>query len=240
MVASDRPAYRLTIKELPPDERPREKLRLRGAGALTNAELLAIILNTGVRGATVIDVANRLLKEHDGLLGLVRTDFEDLCRAHGLGEAKAAKLKAMLELARRISATQPEERPQIRTPEDIYALVGAEMAALDQEQLRVLLLDTKNRLIRAVTVYQGSVNSAQVRVAEVFKDAVKFNAPGIVVVHNHPSGDPTPSSADITLTAELSRAGQILGIDVIDHLVVGQSRFRSLRRLGLGFPVLRE
>ena len=125
MVASDRPTYRLTIKELPPDERPREKLRLHGTGALTNAELLAIILNTSVRGATVIDVANRLLKEHDGLLGLVRTDFEDLRRAHGLGEAKAAKLKAMLELGRRISATQPEERPQIRTPEDIYALVGA-------------------------------------------------------------------------------------------------------------------
>jgi DNA repair protein RadC len=159
-VASDRPTYRLTIKELPPDERPREKLRPRGAGALTNAELLAIILNTGVRGATVIDVANRLLKEHDGLLGLVRTDFEDLRRAHGLGEAKAAKLKATLELARRISPTQPEERPQIRTPEDIYALVGAEMAPLDQEQLRVLLLDTKNRLMRSVTVYQGSVNSA--------------------------------------------------------------------------------
>jgi DNA repair protein RadC len=146
----------------------------------------------------------------------------------------------MLELARRISATQPEERPQIRTPEDIYALVGAKMAPLDQEQLRVLLLDTKNRHMRSVTVYQGSVNSAQVRVAEVFKHAVKFNAPAIVAVHNHPSGDPTPSSADITLTAELNRAGPILGIDVIDHLVFGQSWFRSLWRLGLGFPILRE
>ncbi|MBX6343338.1 MAG: JAB domain-containing protein, partial [Thermomicrobiaceae bacterium] len=110
------------------------------------------------------------------------------------------------------------------------------MAALDQEQLRVMLLDTKNRVLRTATVYQGSVNSAQVRVSEVFKDAVRHNAPNVVVVHNHPSGDPTPSSADIALTAELSRAGQLLGIDVIDHLVVGHGRFCSLRRLGLGFP----
>jgi DNA repair protein RadC len=235
MVGQDRLSYHLTTKELPADERPREKLRLRGAGTLTNAELLAIVLNTGVRGATVIDLANRLLNDHHGLLGLVRSDFEELCRAHGLGEAKAAKLKATLELARRISAAQSGERPQIKTPEDIYALVGAEMSTLDQEQLRVLLLDTKNRLMRMVTVYQGSVNSAKVRVAEVFKDAVRLNAPGIVVLHNHPSGDPTPSSADVVLTAELCQAGQLLGIEVIDHLVIGQSQFRSLRRLGLGF-----
>lgn len=240
MGAEARAIYRLTIKELPPDERPREKLRLRGAGSLTNAELLAIILNTGVRGETVIDVAQRLLKEHDGLLGLVGTDFEELCRAHGLGEAKAAKLKAALELARRISVAQPEARPQVHTPEDIYAVAGSDMGALEQEQLRVLLLDTKYRVLRVVTVYQGSVNSAQVRVAEVFMHAVRLNAPALAALHNHPSGDPTPSAADVTLTAELCKAGQILGIDVLDHLIVGRGHFRSLRRMGLGFPVRRE
>lgn len=236
MSTEERTLYHLTIKELPQDERPREKLRLRGAAALTNAELLAIVLNTGVRGETVIELANRLLRDHGGLYGLVRADLSELERAHGLGEAKAAKLKAALALAQRISATQPEERPQIRTPEDAYAILGPELSALDHEQLRVLLLDTKNRVMRTVTVYQGSVNSAQVRVGEVFKDALRHNAPALVVCHNHPSGDPTPSTADITLTLELNRAAQILGLDLIDHLIVGQSQFRSLRRLGLGFP----
>ncbi|MDI3339719.1 MAG: DNA repair protein RadC [Sphaerobacter sp.] len=236
MTGEERSFYHLTMREMPPDERPREKLRLRGAAALTNAELLAIILNTGVRGETVVDVATRLLVEHDGLPGLARTDFDELCRARGLGEAKAAKLKAALELGRRLSVAQPEARPQVRTPEDIYAIAGSDMVALDQEQLRVLLLDTKNRALRTVTLYQGSVNSAQVRVAEVFRDAVRLNAPAIAVLHNHPSGDPTPSSADVALTVELVRAGQLLGIDLLDHLVVGHNQFRSLRRLGLGFP----
>jgi DNA repair protein RadC len=236
VLSDGRPDYHLTMKELPADERPREKLRLRGESALTNAELLAIMLNTGVRGETVIDVAYRLLNEFGGLGGLVRADITELQRAHGLGEAKAAKLKAALALAQRIAALQPEDRPQIRTPEDAFALAGNEMAALDHEQLRVMLLDTKNKIVRTVTVYQGSVNSAQVRVAEVFKDAVRHNAPGLVVLHNHPSGDPTPSAADIALTVELHRAGQLLGIDVIDHLIIGQGQFRSLRRLGLGFP----
>lgn len=232
-----RESYHLTIKELPADERPREKLRLRGAGALTNAELLAIILNTGLPGETVIDLANRLLVDHDGLVGLVRTDFEELCRVRGLGVAKASRLKAMLELARRISVDQPTERPQVRSPEDIYAVAGSDMAALEQEQLRVLLLDTKHRVLRTVTLYQGSVNSAQVRVAEVFTAAVRQNAPAIAILHNHPSGDPTPSSADVALTVELCRAGQILGIDLLDHLIIGHGQFRSLRRMGLGFPV---
>jgi DNA repair protein RadC len=236
MTADGRLDYHLTMKELPFDERPREKLRLRGESSLTNAELLAILLNTGVRGETVVDVAQRLLTEFGGLVGLVRADLADLQRAHGLGEAKAAKLKATLALAQRIAAAQPEDRPQIRTPEDAYAQLGSEMAALEQEQLRVLLLDTKNRVLRSVTVYQGSVNSAQVRVAEVFKDAVRQNAPSLVLAHNHPSGDPTPSAADIALTLEIHRAGQILGIDVVDHLIVGDGQFRSLRRLGLGFP----
>ena len=238
MIAEERAGYQ-TMKEYPADERPREKLRLRGESALTDAELLAIILNTGLKGETVLDLARRLLQTHGGLYGLVRLDLAELERIRGLGEAKAAKLKASLALAQRISARRPDERPQIRSPEDAFAQLGPEMAALDHEQLRVLLLDTKNRLLRVVTVYQGSVNSAQVRVAEVFKDAVRHNAPSLVVAHNHPSEDPTPSSADVTLTLELVKAGQLLGIDVVDHLVIGQGQFRSMRRLGLGFPAAR-
>ncbi len=223
------------MKETPADDRPREKLRLRGAAALTDAELLAIVLNTGVRGESVVDVARRLLDEYGGLYGLVRADLEDLQRSHGLGLAKASKLKAVMAMAQRISATNPQDRPQIQTPDDVFALLGSEMLSLDHEELRVVLLDTKNRVLRVATVYQGSVNSAQVRVAEIFKDALRQNAPGIVVVHNHPSGDPTPSAADVSLTSEICRAGQILGIDVIDHLIIGVGQFRSLRRLGLGF-----
>lgn len=223
------------MKETPLDDRPREKLRLRGPQSLTDAELVAIVLNTGVRGESVVEVAKRLLDEYGGLHGLVRADLSDLQRSHGLGEAKASKLKATLVLAQRISATNPNDRPQIQTPEDVFALLGSEMASLDHEQLRVVLLDTKNRVLRIATVYQGSVNSAQVRIAEVFKDALRQNAPGIVVVHNHPSGDPTPSAADVSLTAEICRAGQILGVDVVDHLILGVGQFRSLRRLGLGF-----
>lgn len=223
------------MRETPPDDRPREKLRLRGPSALTDAELVAIVLNTGVRGESVVDLAKRLLDEFGGLSGLVRADLNDLHRTHGLGETKAAKLKATLVLAQRISATNPNDRPQIQTPEDVFALLGSEMSSLDHEQLRVVLLDTKNRVLRAATVYQGSVNSAQVRIAEVFKDAVRQNAPGIVVVHNHPSGDPTPSAADVSLTTEIGRAGHILGVDVIDHLIIGVGQFRSMRRLGLGF-----
>ncbi|HET9017290.1 MAG TPA: DNA repair protein RadC [Thermomicrobiaceae bacterium] len=232
--------YHLTVRELPADERPREKLRLRGAGALSSAELLAIVLNTGVRGETVIELAQRLLVEHDGLVGLARADLQELCGVHGLGEAKAAKLKAALELGRRLAVAQPEERPQVRSPEDVYAVAGSDMGTLEQEQLRVVVLDTKNRVLRTTTLYQGSVNSAQVRVAEVFRDAVRANAPAIALLHNHPSGDPTPSHADVQLTGELCRAGELLGIELVDHLVVAHGRFRSLRRLGLGFPARRD
>jgi DNA repair protein RadC len=235
MTAQRDGGYHLTIKELPPDERPREKLRLRGETALTTAELLAIILNTGVRGETVIDVANRLLVEHGGLPGLVRADYEDLRRTRGLGEAKASRLKAVLELARRLSASQPQDRPQIRAPEDVYLMLGSEMARLEQEQLRVMLLDTKNRVTRVVTVYQGSVNAAQVRVAELFRDAVRTNAPAVVLVHNHPSGDPEPSRADAAITRQAVQAGELLGIDVVDHIVIGDGDFASLRRAGMGF-----
>lgn len=235
-MVEQRESYHPTVKEMPADDRPREKLRLRGAASLSTAELLAIVLNTGVKGLTVIDLARRLLVDHDGLSGLVRTDFDELRRVHGLGEAKASKLKAALELARRLSAAQPQDRPQIKSPEDVFLLLGSEMSVLDQEQLRVLLLDTKNRVMRTVTVYQGSVNSAQVRVAELFRDAVRLNAPSVILAHNHPSGDPEPSRADAQVTRDACRAGELLGIDVVDHVVIGDQRFCSLRREGTGFP----
>ncbi len=229
------PLYHLTIKEMPSDERPQEKLKLRGAASLSNGELLALLLRTGLPGETVVDIAQRLLATHGGLLGLSRVDYADLCKERGLGEVKAAKLKAAVELARRLQVERPDERTRISSPEDIAALVSSEMAALDQEELRVVLLNTKNEVLKIVTVYRGSVNAAQIRVAEVFKEAIRQNAPALVILHNHPSGDPTPSGDDVAVTRELVQAGRLLDIAVLDHLVIGDGRHTSMRRKGLGF-----
>ena len=228
-------AISYSIKELAADDRPRERLKLRGPSSLGNDELLAIVLNTGTAGEGVMALSQRLLTENGGFLGLMRMDVLELEGIHGLGPAKAAKLKAVMEIANRVVAMGPEQRPQITSPDDIVNLVGIEMAALEQEQFRVVLLDTKHRVLVIRTVYQGSVNQAQVRIAELFKEAIRANAPAIVLVHNHPSGDPTPSAADVSLTAEVAKAGELLGIDVLDHLVIGHGRHTSLRRLGLGF-----
>ncbi|MCC6791919.1 MAG: DNA repair protein RadC [Thermomicrobiales bacterium] len=224
-----------SIKELAPDERPRERLFLRGPASLSNGDLLAIILNTGVPGESVNALSQRLLVEHDGLLGLMKLDVTDLAKLRGIGPAKAAKLKATLEIASRVLAMGPDQRPQIASPDDVVNLVAIEMAALEQEQLRVVLLDSKHRVQSIRTVYQGSVNQAQVRIAELFREAIRGNAVAVVLVHNHPSGDPTPSGADVSLTADVVRAGDLLNIDVLDHLVIGRGRHVSMRRLGLGF-----
>jgi len=229
------PAH-LTIKDLPADERPRERLMHYGAASLSTTELLAIVLNTGIVGESATAMAQRLLTQHGGLAGLLRLDVVELARERGVGEAKATKVKASLEIGRRLAALVPEEKPRIATPEDAIRLVGIEMAALEQEQLRVLILDTRNAVLAVRTVYQGSANAATVRVGELFRDAIRHAAVAIVLVHNHPSGDPTPSAADVALTAEVVRAGELLDIAVIDHIIIGHGRHASRRRLGLGFP----
>jgi DNA repair protein RadC len=227
----------LTIKELPSDERPREKLAARGPAALATSELLAILLNTGSRGEPVTSLCQRILRESGGgLRGLMKRDLDSLIEIRGVGPAKAITILAAVELGRRVAQLAPEERPQVRNPEDLALIFEPRLMALDQEQLWVAVLDTKHQLERLVPVYQGSVNSAQVRTAEVFKEAVRANAPAIAIAHNHPSGDPTPSAADIALTADLARAADVLDIELIDHLVIGDGRWLSLRRLGLGFP----
>lgn len=229
------PSYHVRIKELPLEDRPRERLLSYGSAALSNAELIAITLNTGVRGESAVAIAQRLLRDHGGLQGLLRLDVNELAAEHGFGSAKAAKVKAALELGRRMATLVGDDKPAIATPEDVVNLVGVEMSALDQEQLRVLLLDTKHRVIAIPTVYQGSANEATVRIGELFRDAVRRNAVATVLVHNHPSGDPTPSSADIALTRDVVAAGKLLDIAVIDHVIIGIGRHVSLKRLGLGF-----
>mgnify|MGYP001237753590 CR=1 FL=1 len=235
MVEHHEPPYRLMLREMPLDERPRERLRAHGASSLSTSELLAIILNTGIKGESVTSMADRLLSQHGGLAGLMRMDLVELAAIRGVGEAKAAKVKAAFELGRRLAVLGDAERPRIESPEDVVTLVGIEMAALEQEQLRVVLLDTRHRVLAVRTIYQGSANQATVRVAELFRDAVRHNAVAIVLVHNHPSGDPTPSSADVQVTREVVASGALLDIQVLDHIIIGQGRHASLKRLGLGF-----
>jgi DNA repair protein RadC len=227
--------YHVTIRALPEGERPRERLRDNGPQALSTAELLAIILRVGVEGASVIDVARALLAEFGGLAGLMQADFATLCRVKGMGEAKVAQLKAALELGRRVLATSPEQRYQIRTPADAASLLMMDMAFLEQEHLRVLLLNTKNHVVGSPTIYKGSLNSSVVRVGEIFREAIRQNCAAIIVAHNHPSGDPTPSPEDIAVTCEIIQAGKLLDIDVLDHLVIGHNRYISLRERGLAF-----
>jgi DNA repair protein RadC len=228
-----RPVYR--ISDLPAADRPRERLASLGPQALSSAELLAILLRVGVSGESAVQVGQRLLRAFGGLLGLHRAPFEELCAQRGIGAAKAAQIKAAIELGRRLALESPEARPAVNSPADAAALIAYEMAGLEQEHLRVLLLDTRNRVLDVVDVYKGSVNSSQVRVGELFKAAIRRGAVAVVVAHNHPSGDPTPSADDVAVTRAIVQAGRLLDVEVLDHLVIGQGRWVSLKERGLGF-----
>lgn len=235
MDAHSTPIYQPMIRDLPTELRPRERMIYAGPGALSDSELLAIILRVGSKNENVIRMAERLLSQFGGLIGLARASFEEMCSSHGIGEAKATQIKAALELGRRMQMASPHEKPQVRSPADAANLVMMEMGLLEQEQLRVVLLDTKNFVLRIPTVYSGSLNTAVVRIAEVFRDAIRVNCAAIIVIHNHPSGDPTPSPEDVRVTEMIVDAGRLLDIDVLDHLVIGRNRFVSLKERGLGF-----
>jgi DNA repair protein RadC len=224
-----------SIRELPLHERPTRRLVTYGPGALSDAELLAIVLRVGVNGTDVIELAQQLLIAHRGWTGLLRAGHHELCQQRGMGEAKASTLKATLEIGRRLLIAGVDERPQIKSPADVASLLMLEMGHLEQEHLRAVLLDTKNRVQEIVTIYVGSVNSAQVRVGEVFRDAVRRNSAALIVAHNHPSGDPTPSPEDVLVTRQIVEAGKLLDIDVLDHLILSSRRYVSLRERGLGF-----
>jgi DNA repair protein RadC len=227
--------YHPRIVDLPEGERPRERLRHYGAGSLSNAELLAIMLRVGNPGENVVAMGTRLLVEFGGLKGLAKADFGELLNSRGLGEAKIAQIKAALELGRRLLIASPDARPQITSPNDAANFFMLEMSHLEQEHLCTLLLDTKSYVLGNHTVYIGNVNSSMVRVGEVFRRAVRENATSIIVAHNHPSGDPTPSQEDIKVTRSFVEAGRLLNIEVLDHLVIGYQHFISLREQGLGF-----
>ncbi len=228
--------YYLRMSDFPSHEKPRERLRDQGPTALSDSELLAILLRVGVAGANVIQLAQQLLKEFGGWHGLLRASFEDVQRWHGMGEAKTAQLKAALEIGRRLALINHEDRVQIKSPGDVARLMQIEMSHLEQEHLRVICVDTKNRVQKMQTVYIGSLNASMVRVGEVFREALKLNSAALIVVHNHPSGDPTPSPEDVHVTRQIIDAGHLLDVDVLDHLVIGHGRYVSMRERGLAFP----
>jgi DNA repair protein RadC len=223
------------IRELPQSERPRERLAMRGAAGLSAAELIGLLWGSGSRGRSAMDLATDALATHDGLTGLDRASDLELRGLPGVGVAKAAQLSAAFELGRRLMADWPSASWTVRGPGDVADRLILQMGRLEREELRVVLLNTKNVVLRVTTVYQGNVSSSLVRVGELFRDAVRLNATGVILVHNHPSGDPTPSPDDLHLTAETLAAGRLLDIDLLDHLIVGHDAWLSLRDRGVAF-----
>jgi DNA repair protein RadC len=223
------------IKDLAPTERPRERLLRLGPQALSAAELIAILLRVGVKGENAIQVGQRILQYFQGLAGLHRASVAELQAQRGLGAAKSCQIKAAIELGNRLAAQSPDDSPAVHSPDDAADLLKYEMSALEQEHLRVILLNTRNHVLQIETVYKGSLNSSQVRIGELFKSAIRSNAAAVIVAHNHPSGDPSPSPDDVAITKAIRKAGKLLDIDVLDHIIIGQGRFVSLKRRGLGF-----
>ena len=228
----------IRIKDLPDSERPRERLVEKGADALKNSELIAILLRTGLKGVSAIQVAEQLLQKFGTLDNLSRAGLPDLRQIKGVGRDKAIALKSAFTLARRMAAELREEGPTLDNPDIIADLLREENRAYEVEHFQVLLLNTRRKLIRVDQVSQGTLDTILVHPREVFKSAVAASASAIVLVHNHPSGDPTPSEADIKVTRDLIRAGQVLKIEVLDHIILGRpskerSRdYVSLRELG--------
>lgn len=223
------------ISDLQAFERPRERLEKQGAAALSLAELLAILIRVGVQGENALEVAQRVLARFKGLRGLQSASFIELSGERGIDRAKSAQIKAAIELGNRLSRERVTEKVTVNSPEDAAALIQYEMGGLDHEEIWTLLLDTRNRLIEIRHVYIGSLNSAFARSGELFKPAILNNAAGMILVHNHPSGDPNPSPDDISMTRNLVQAGKLLDIDLVDHLVITPDSFVSLKERHLGF-----
>ncbi len=227
--------YSPMIRDLPRSERPRERLMNYGPGSLSNAELIAILIRVGVKGESAVHLGERLLTQFKGLRGLARASIQELCQVRGLGPAKAVQLKAGLELGRRLLLTAPEDRPTITSPADVANQLMLDLALEEQEHLWVVLLDSRNRVMQVDKVYKGSLHTTVVRTGELLRNAVRHNAAAIILVHNHPSGDPSPSPQDIHLTEQVVQAGKLMDIDVLDHIIIGGQRYVSLKERGLGF-----
>jgi DNA repair protein RadC len=228
----------MRLKDQPVSERPRERLVALGPAALTPAELIAILLRTGLKGANVVEIGRRLIQKYGSLHAIALASVDDLKREPGVGPDKAATLVAAFALARRMEAEKREESPVLDNPATVVSFMRESNRVKAVEEFQVLLLNTRKRLIRVDKISDGTLDTVLVHPREVFKSAIAANAAAIVLVHNHPSGDPTPSEADVKVTRDLIRAGQLLKIEVVDHIVLGSATkdrpkdYVSLRELG--------
>jgi len=219
-----------TIMEIPKDERPREKLLKYGAKSLTNSELIGILLRVGSNKDTAITLGQKILKENEkGLLNLINATPGSLNKFHGVSNAKAATILAAVELGKRISSTKASESFKITSPQDVSALVMEDMRYYKKEYFKIILLDTKNKVIDIITISIGSLNSSIVHPREVFLEAVKKSSASIILLHNHPSGEVQPSREDINITQRLIEAGDIMGIKVLDHIIIGDGTYLSFK-----------
>ncbi len=221
----------LMVRDYPLEERPRERMIREGAEALSNQELLAILLRTGTHRESVLQLASRLLKEIGSIRRLYDISIDELMQIKGIGQAKAVQIKAGVELGRRV-AQKAKEQAVIRSPQDAAAYLIERLQLESQEKFYCLYLNTKNQVVFEKTVFVGSLNASIVHPREVYKEALKWSAASIIVAHNHPSGDPTPSHEDIQVTRRLKEAGEILGIECLDHLIIGADRYISLKEKG--------
>jgi DNA repair protein RadC len=228
----------LLIREMPEQERPRERLAKHGADALRNAELIAILLRTGMKGVSAVTIADQLLQKFGTLDSLARASLEDIRKIKGIGRDKAIALKSAFTLARRMADEMRGESPMLDTPDRVAEILREEFRLLEVETFKVLLVNTRRRLIRMEKVSDGTLDTILVHPREVFRSAISSNAAAIILAHNHPSGDPTPSDADIKVTRDLIRAGQLLKIELLDHVILGRTTdqrakdWSSLRELG--------
>ena len=220
---------RLLLRELPLAERPVERLNKHGVGALSNAELIEVIL-----GAPEA-MGRELLSRFEGMIGLARASTADLQTIQGLGKARAARLKAALELGRRQMLDSPKDLVTVKSPADAAQMLLPQMRGLVQEEIWVLILDTRNNVLAIDKVYRGNLNTTVVRAGEIFREAVKRNAAAVIIAHNHPSGEPVPSPEDVKVTELIVQAGELLDIEVLDHLILGANLYVSLKERGLGF-----
>ncbi|WP_160687264.1 DNA repair protein RadC [Clostridium sp. C2-6-12] len=224
----------LRIKDIPQNERPKEKLLAYGAESLSNSELLAIILRTGIQGENVLQLSERLLSELDGLDGIFSANFDNITSIKGIKEGKASQILALSELFKRFKTLKAMKKAiKINSPKDLAELLIGEMSELNQEVLKVVLLSTKNIIIGTKDVFKGSLNSSIVHPREIFKQAIDRNSASIIICHNHPSGDPTPSKEDINITLRIKECGNIIGIKLVDHIIIGNNKFISLKERGL-------
>lgn len=228
-----RDRYNPILKDLPPEERPRERLHAYGAQALTAAELIAILIRTGNAERSAVALGEFLLSTFGSIQGIATASAEQLAAVKGLGSAKAAQIKAAIEFGHRLALFSEEGRPSIGGPQDVSNLLMPELRYQKKEHLKSILLNTKNKVLAIKTVSVGDLSSSIVHPREVYKDAVIASAASIIVAHNHPSGDPTPSAEDVAVTKRLIQSGEIMGIDLLDHIVLGDGTFVSLKERGL-------